>query len=512
MADKNLILGARMAAGSFNTGLSDVVDRSISRAVGNITGALEAQAKYQQEIDRRAFDIINKFPPDINFSKVDGVHVEQLQAWAGEQKNNYYDLARQLAGMRVGSNEFMETQSKLNTIKGAYINANDNLINLQAKRAEWTQNRQSISKGVHNENIPMAAFDKLLLPEAEYTMSYDDFGNPTYVVSVDNKEYSITDKDLNWYQKDDEFALYSSKTAKDADTLGMSGVQITPESYHYNSLKNSLSLTLDQGGEERYKSILSDDLFDGIPLDFTAEEKAEYMKDPISAKEAIMDKMLKHFMNVNQIGYNNYLKAQEAKGTDSPFTAGDQFNLLAYQGTYNDALNFINANPNAGQVKDLLVRTNVENAGKYSTGKELNNIIDGMSKSELNKAGYSEEDRFDENKLFYMGDDSPTLINLNDEAIFDIYMDSYGAPPNVTALFKNNITFTNKSNLGGNPSINNNNLPNINMKDIMSNKPSGQIPTIDRSEIGNTKELTPGYFQNLLNNMNNEGGVNVNRL
>ena len=57
MADKNLILGARMAAGSFNTGLSDVVDRSINRAVGNITGALEAQAKYQQEIDRRAFDL-----------------------------------------------------------------------------------------------------------------------------------------------------------------------------------------------------------------------------------------------------------------------------------------------------------------------------------------------------------------------------------------------------------------------------------------------------------------------
>jgi len=500
MADKNLILGARMAAGSFNTGLAKTIDQSIQRSVGYLTEALEAQAKYQQEIDRRAFDIINKFPPDINFSKVDGVHVEQLQAWAGKQKNNYYDLARQLAGMRVGSNEFMETQSKLNTIKGAYINANDNLINLQAKRTEWTQNRQSISKGVHNENIPMAAFDKLLLPEAEYTMSYDDFGNPTYVVNVDNKEYSITDKDLNWYQKDDEFALYSSKTAKDADTLGMSGVQITPESYHYNSLKNSLSLTLDQGGEERYKSILSDDLFDGIPLDFTAEEKAEYMKDPISAKEAIMDKMLKHFMNVNQIGYNNYLKAQKAKGTDSPFTAGDQFNLLSFQGTYNDALNFIDANPNAGQVKDLLVRTDINNANKYATGKELNDMI-----------GDDAED-YDSNLLYVYSTDAKgnleaSPINLNDEAIFDIYMDSYGAPPNVTALFKNNTTFTNKRN----PSINNNNLLNINMKDIMLNKPSGQVPTIDRSDRS-FKELNPGFFQDLIENLDNEGGVNTDRL
>ena len=128
MADKNLILGARMAAGSFNTGLAKTIDQSIQKSVGYLTEALEAQAKYQQEIDRRAFDIINKFPPDINFSKVDGVHVGELQKWASQQKNSYYDLARQLAGMRVGSNEFMETQSKLNTIKGAYINANDNLI------------------------------------------------------------------------------------------------------------------------------------------------------------------------------------------------------------------------------------------------------------------------------------------------------------------------------------------------------------------------------------------------
>ena len=86
-------------------------------------------------------------------------------------------------------------------------------------------------------------------------------------------------------------------------------------------------------------------------------------------------------------------------------------------------------------------------------------------------------------------------------------MDSYGAPPNVTALFKNNTTFTNKRN----PSINNNNLLNINMKDIMLNKPSGQVPTIDRSDRS-FKELNPGFFQDLIENLDNEGGVNTDRL
>ena len=88
MADKNLILGARMAAGGFNTGLARTIDQSIQRSVGYITEALEARDKYQREVDRRAFDIINKFPEDINFSKVDSVTRGALQPFAIQQKQH----------------------------------------------------------------------------------------------------------------------------------------------------------------------------------------------------------------------------------------------------------------------------------------------------------------------------------------------------------------------------------------------------------------------------------------
>ena len=71
MADKNLILGARMAAGGFNTGLADTIDKSIQKTTNILLNMAQYQMQHRAEIDRRAFDILNKFPEEINFSKND---------------------------------------------------------------------------------------------------------------------------------------------------------------------------------------------------------------------------------------------------------------------------------------------------------------------------------------------------------------------------------------------------------------------------------------------------------
>lgn len=428
-----------MAAGGFNTGLAGTIDRSIQKSVGNIVNMLNAQDKYQREVDRRAFDIINKFPEDINFSKVDSVTRAALQPFAIKQKQNYANKAKLLAQTRVGSPEFMQLQEELSNIKQSYINANDNLIDLQAKRAEWSANRSRISKGVHGEDIPMEAFDKLLLPEAAYTSSYDEFGTPTYSVTVGEKDYTITNSDLNWYEKDDEFALYADKTAIDASKLGASGILMTndPNDHNYQRLKNSLSITLDNGGLERYKSIISDNLFDNVGLDLTPEERMTYLKDPMSAKGTIMEKMMSHFLVINKSGHDIYRKNLQAQDNGFKPTPGDQFDIMSFSGTFNDAQNFINSNPSAEQVKNVVVQSDIANAGKYATGKELNDMV--------------EDGDYNDNTLYFYSTDAKgnleaNPINLSPEAIFDVYMNAYGAPDNIKAYYKNKLEFPKQGN------------------------------------------------------------------
>ena len=275
MADKNLILGARLAAGGFNTGLADAVDKSISRATKNITGIFEAQAKYAAEVDRRAFDIINQFPPDINFAKLDPKHVEALQAWSTGKKEEYFQKAQLLAKTRVNSPEFLTLQTELNQIKQAYVNANDNLINLQAKRTTYTQDRgdELISSGMHKEDINLEALDKLLLPDGlDYTVDYDNFGNPTYTVG--GKE--ITMKDL-----DNQFAQFAGEQSVKAQNSGIKGLELKPGTAMYDQLMLSLDSQL--RGQQRFKSILNDKMFNDVGLDFTPEEIATFSKDPARA-------------------------------------------------------------------------------------------------------------------------------------------------------------------------------------------------------------------------------------
>jgi len=453
MADKNLILGARLAAGGFNTGLADVVDKSIARATKNITGIFEAQAEYAAEIDRRAFDIINQFPPDINFSKLDPQHVEALQAWSTAKKEDYFKKAQQLAKTRVNSPEFLTLQTELNQIKQAYVNANDNLINLQAKRTTYTQDRgdELISSGMHKEDINLEALDKLLLPDGlEYKVAYDDFGNPTYTVG----DKKITMKDLDWYSIDNKFAQFAGEQSVKVQNAGIKGLELKPGTAMYDQLMLSLDSQL--RGQERFKSILNDKMFNDVGLDFTPDQIAKFSKDPAGAKEAIKQKMMSHYMNINGAAYKSYINTLNAQNNNNnSYSAGDQFDLDAAAGTVKDAITFINSRPDVNAIKRVIGQTDLEGSAKYATGAE---IIKRFGEDKAAGVGVTKEDN---NKLYYAAVDGQggtqyrvVPLDQNDQgALFDFYMNAYNISPEVSAIYKSRL------NLGTFTPVNNNTNP-----------------------------------------------------
>lgn len=497
MADKNLILGARMAAGGFNTGLSDAVDRSIARATKNITDVFEAQAEYAAEVDRRAFAILDKFPPEINFSKLPPTERDALQAWATTKKQEYFEKAQKLAKMRVNSPDFLTTQNELNAIKQAYINANDNLLRGQALRTTYSTDRAGegetpLSKSMHDENIGFIELDEVFLPEsptgAGYKVSYDDFGNPTFTVG--EKSFTLDEIDLNY--RDKKALTIFDALSRNAQNLGAKGVQFKENTVEYNEAITNIDLALESNNS--IKSILNDNVFSFLNL--TPEQIAGYKQDLPKARQELKNKLLFHLGELNNNTYAGYTAKLNAQNNNSGITAGDAFNLDAFKGTFNDAINFIESNPSAEQIKNLIVRTNVESAGKYSTGKELNEIIKGMSKKDLNESGYTKDDRFDENKLFFMGNDSPQPIPIDSEAIFDMYMNAYGAPSDVTAKYKQQVGFNNTT-----PNINNNPKP-LDLKNIFQNRPDGRIQSIDRSERPFKMGGSDAEFEELLGKLN----------
>lgn len=198
---------------------------------------------------------------------------------------------------------------------------------------------------------------------------------------------------------------------------------------------------------------ISDDKKGGVSEWHPIEDPEGNKLDEKLRKEiwAAQDKLIQD-VYIEELEERIYAINIKPQPTVSPVTKEFAQKIQAFEGTYNDAINFINSNPNPEQIKDLLVSTNLKDAGKYSTGKELNKTITEMSDEALNESGYKREDRFDENKLFQiMSDGSPQPVPSSSEAIFDIYMNAYDAPPYVKALYKQQANFNNVT-----PNTNNN--------------------------------------------------------
>tara|TARA_R100000988_G_scaffold75848_1_gene40217 strand:+ start:12 stop:1547 length:1536 start_codon:yes stop_codon:yes gene_type:complete len=375
MSDKNLILGARFAAPSFNTGLADTIDKSIKRTTSNLIRQIEGNRRARAAADTRAKNILDKFPEEINFSKLDGIQRDALTPWAFEKKKRAFEIGNLLEETTVGSTEYLTLQNELSNITASYSNANDNLIWVQAKRKEYSENHQRISKGY--DAGKKGALDNILLPdELDYTMTYDNFGNPTYNTTHNGKNYSFTKKDFDWFETDDEFSMYLDDLNKSVIKDGIEGINLKDDKFSglVNSLKRKLIIELDNGGDDRIKSILYDDLFKDV---FSDEERAKYEQDPINFKPVIVDKIMKGLIEQNSVGYGTY----NPSGGESEFTASMQQKIQLAMPTIQNAINFATQPLNAKERVQSLQRLDIKTAGKFMDKDQLFKAWDSAQKS-----------------------------------------------------------------------------------------------------------------------------------
>jgi len=373
MSDRNLILGAAAAADKFNTGLAATVDRSVASARANINKMFSDVQNYRDKVDARALNIINQFPEDIEFNKVDNLHVDKLQEWATGKKQQYFESARALAQTRPGSPEFLQLQSQLNNIKKSYVNVNNNLINLQAKRNEWSKNYGNISDGLNVEK--KEALNKLLLPDANYQLDIDDSGSSVYTVQIDNgKNIKLTADDLNWPEKDIEFYNQANQIGGAFASAGSKGLQINPGDYNYNNAVGQLNVLLSKDTKNRMLSIANDDIFDGYKLNLSAEEKAQIINDPgPNSKNIVINKLLEHFQRINENAYNQYLLNNSANNDSNEKT----INLTATEEQRRETaqLNIKNLRKSLNNMQTPFQFAPLNQPGKLKIKQDLGNVI-----------------------------------------------------------------------------------------------------------------------------------------
>lgn len=435
MSDKNLILGARFAAPSFNTGLADTIDKSIKRTTDSLIKQIDANRKARVVSDTRAKNILDKFPEEINFSKLDGIQRDSLTPWAFEKKKRAFEIGNLLEETSVGSTEYLTLQNELSNITASYSNANDNLLWVQAKRKEYSENHQRISKGY--DAGKKGALDNILLPdELDYTMTYDNFGNPTYNTTHNGKNYSFTKKDFDWFETDDEFSMYLDDLNKSVIKDGIEGINLQDNKFNglVNSLKRKLIIELDKGGDDRVRSILYDDLFKDV---FSDEERARYEEDPINFKSVIVDKIMTGLIEQNSVGFGTYKTGDGG----SEFTASMQQKIKLAMPTIQNALNFATQPLNAQERVKSLQKLDIKNASKFMDKDQLFKVWDSAALKgenetvDMTSSAYQKLPDEEKMKLFnetYGGDqigvfyDQTSIPQTNQEDLFRLYATTAG--------------------------------------------------------------------------------------
>lgn len=394
------------AGGAFSAGLASGMQPLDEMA--------RAQKEMQNKIDSRAANFISQYPPDPQFDKISEEAREPLFNFASNNKELYFQAARQLAQLSPTDPEYMQVSSQLQSIKNSMVTANDHLNDFKGLKEEYFQERANMSNGVSPEQ--KLKLDKIFL-ENDYQIEFDQYGIPIYKTSLGDIKHAELS---NYSTKDSEMALEIMNAADKVYQNGLKGFDIagTPTE---NLLRNSLRMAINQGGQERIDSLLKDNLLEGYNI---SNINPENYSSQDELTNAIVDDIMGHLKNVNKDAYNKFKQNQKPKQSSSGFGQSMRDDLATTQGIAKNAIEFANlaGSGNVDKMVSLLRQSDIDNVDKI------------MSKQEMYQAWLASEDRKDkqsakddfisiygDSPIYY--DSSALPFDINDpQGLFKLYL------------------------------------------------------------------------------------------
>ena len=373
-----------------------------------------AQKEMQNKIDSRAANFISQYPPDPQFDKISEEARGPLFDFASNNKQLYFQAARQLAQLNPTDPEYMQVSSQLQSIKNSMVTANDHLNDFKGLKEEYFQERANMSNGVSPEQ--KLKLDKIFL-ENDYQIEFDQYGIPIYKTSLGDIKHAELS---NYSTKDSEMALEIMNAADKVYQNGLKGFDIsgTPTE---NLLRNSLRMAINKGGQERIDSLLKDNLLEGYNI---SNINPENYSSQDELTNAIVDDIMSHLTNVNKDAYNKFKQSQKPKQSSSGFGQSMRDDLATTQGIAKNAIEFANlaGSGDVDKMVSLLRQSDIDNVDKI------------MSKQEMYQAWLASEDRKDkqsakddfisiygDSPIYY--DSSALPFDINDpQGLFKLYL------------------------------------------------------------------------------------------
>ena len=305
----------------------------------------QAKRKQRQELDNFVLNRINDLPDQFEPEKLPAPMQAPVAQKLYDARQEYVVNSRNLKQIQAqygpDSGAFLSAMDKMNNSKRVFENVNNSLIDLQDLTKEYVEDRQSISKGM--EPADVAKLDEIFVNK-NYSVEFDEQGNPFYQTQFGD----IAHEDISkYYLKDSKFGLDMLKQAESLYTQGTKGGDITSNTASYNLLKATIENSIVEGGEQRIKSILNDELFDGFKLTGLDAEALLDGPDSEKAAEKITTAIMDHLTTVNQDGLKKYKQAQTAKlSRGSGFGQGLRDDLATTGYIFNEAIDFANNQKN----------------------------------------------------------------------------------------------------------------------------------------------------------------------
>ncbi len=435
-----------MAAPKFNTGFVDIIDREVKEFTTRVEKAEKEKQARAEAISLDTANFLESLPENPTVELLDRSLKPAVESFLAQKRMNLAGLYRARRGDTVtyapGTEAYNKITKEIEDGTRSINNVLNQLKTHQANKADYSQEQNSISQHWKEENLDMFADMKNIYLDKNYGTTIDAEGNITI-----NGKYKINDwgsgeniKKLDWNVQEDQYSIIYSNVMLDAKNKNKTRKISKNDSQGlsvYTQLKNYFSQQTD-GGKDAITSLIMDNPdVEGFNI-LQTEDNVDGLKNLIKQgkyNDAIESVARSNALRIIKEQNDEYDASNTPSG--STYNAGDQFDIMSFSGTFNDAQNFVNSSPNASQVKDLIVQTNIENARKYITGKELNSMVKDGDYQDNTLYSYNTDAK---------GNLEANAINLGPEALFDVYMEAYGAPDNIKAYYKNKLEFPKQKN------------------------------------------------------------------
>ena len=264
-------------AGGKSVNAMSAFDRGYYQATQGMGGS-EPVSTVKNHYENQLRGYLKQLPPDMDLTTIPNKYQSNISNFLSQKKNEYVRHANVVDDLEVGTQDYMDTVSKMNNIKNTFTNLDKQFKIYGQSKKGLIDSIEGQTTSLYGENQANVNMLRGIFNE-EYEMKIDDNGNLNFI--GEDGEISLNDLP-DFYEKD-------YKTADTMMTMGVNvyknalktGIPLKSGDIQYFQYKNKLKSIIDQSGNAGIMSILHDGL----------------VGDVVMADDPMMKKMLQGYQN-----------------------------------------------------------------------------------------------------------------------------------------------------------------------------------------------------------------------